>query len=196
MKLKPGATDKFCAARPVPLPLVEKVEAELLKLQTMGVITRCPPGGVANASPVVWIKKKDGKSLRMCVDYKVHVNDKIEWKSHPLPNMETVFSNLNNARAFAKIDLSNAYWQIELDDQAKKLSVINTTGGLFTVNRLQMGMKNSAAIFQKCIEQCIRGSNGTLVHQDDVLVYAEAAASLRTRLAAVRNRTQWCNYIR
>ena len=50
------------------------------------------------------------------------------------------------------------------------------------------GMKNSATIFQKCIEQCIQGSKGTLVYQDDVLVYAEMAASLRTRLVAVRNR--------
>ena len=38
------------------------------------------------------------------------------------------------------------------------------------MSRLQMGMKNLAAIFQNCIEQCIHGSKGTLVYQDDVLV--------------------------
>jgi hypothetical protein len=187
MKLKPDAVDKYCPARPVPIALQEKVTNELQRLEQMGVITQCEPGGSANASPVVWIKKKDG-NLRMCADFKVHVNGKIESESYPIPNIETVFSSVKNSKYFAKLDLSSAYWQIELDDEAKKLSVINTTNGLYTVNRLQMGMKNSAAIFQRCIEQCLAGTNGKVVYQDDVLAHAETIASLRKRKTAIRNK--------
>ena len=74
MKLKTNAQDKYCAARPVPLPYKERVANELKRLENMGVISPCKPGGVTNASPVVWIKKKDGKNLRMCADYTVHLN--------------------------------------------------------------------------------------------------------------------------
>ena len=88
----------------------------------------------SNSSPVVWIKKKNG-TFRMCADYKVHLNEKIENETYPLPNIETVFWSLEKARYFAKIDLSDAYWQIELDEDAKKMSVINTTSDLFNVNQ-------------------------------------------------------------
>eukprot|EP00733_Pompholyxophrys_punicea_P000674 Pompholyxophrys_punicea_v1_NODE_227_length_2683_cov_13.396650.p3 type:complete len:205 gc:universal NODE_227_length_2683_cov_13.396650:2325-1711(-) len=59
MKLKPGAQAKFCPAREVWLAR-SWTESKL-----WGVIRRCDPGGVKNASPVVWVKKSDG-SLRMC----------------------------------------------------------------------------------------------------------------------------------
>jgi hypothetical protein len=184
--LKPDAKNVFCASRPVPLPLVNKVNLELKRLQRMGVISPCTTGS-ANASPVVWVKKNDG-SLRMCADFKVHVNKKIESESYPLPRIETIFSDMDGAKYFAKVDLKSAYWQIELDEDAKKISVINTSAGLFTMNRLQMGMKNAASIFQRVIEQCICGLPGTIAYQDDIFIFASTEASLRKRLTSVRNK--------
>ena len=73
MELISGAKDIFCKARPVPIPLESKVESEIKRLERMGIIT--PIEHATNASPVVWIKKKNG-DLRMCADYKIHVNAK------------------------------------------------------------------------------------------------------------------------
>ena len=188
IKLKPGAKDVFCAARPVPLALADQVRAELSRLETLGVISPCNTG-VANASPVVWVKKKNG-GLRMCANFKVHVNNKIESEAYPLPHQDTVFCKMDGAKYFAKIDLSSAYWQIELDDEAKAISVINTSAGLFTLNRLQMGMKNAASIFQKVIEKCISGLPGTVAYQDDILVFGCTEASLRKWLVAVQNKLE------
>jgi hypothetical protein len=117
MELMDNARPKFCRARPVPVALEAKVNIELDRLQSLGVIEPIE-GPVSNASPVVWVKKVDG-SLRMCADYKVHVNDKIKSESHPIPTMECLFSKLKNAKKFAKIDLRSAYWQIELDEAAQ-----------------------------------------------------------------------------
>ena len=133
---------------------------------------------MSNSSPVVWVKKPNGE-LRLCVDFKVHVNKKIKTESYPIPNIETIFSKLKNANKFAKIDLTSAYWQIELDENAKDLSCINTTQGLFTVNRLQMVMKNASAIFQKTIEQILKDIKGVIIYQDDVLIYAENEDTLK-----------------
>ena len=107
IKLKPGAKDQFCAARPVPLPLQEPVKKELKRLETLGIITPCSTGS-ANASPVVWAKKKND-GLRLCADFKVHVNAKIESETFPLPHQETLFSKLDGAQYFAKLDLKDAY---------------------------------------------------------------------------------------
>lgn len=177
-----GTPDKFCAARPVPLAIQDKVKEELSRLEKLGIIT--PITAAKNASPVVWIKKKDG-SLRMCADFKVHVNGKIKSDYYPLPNIEHIFSRLKNANCFAKIDLRSAYWQIELDQDAKELSVINTTKGLYMVNRLQMGMKNSSYLFQRVMETILKDIKGILIYQDDIAVFAPDKETLNKRLNTV-----------
>ena len=124
----------------------------------------------------------------MCVDFKAHVNGKIKTEPCPTPRTETFFAKLKNAKQFAKLDLTAAYWQRELDEEAKELSIINTTKGLYKINRLQMGMKNSSAIFQRAMESALADLKGILIYQDDVLVYAENQESLHKRLEAVKTR--------
>ena len=41
-------------------------------------------------------------------------------EDYPIPDMETILLNLNGASYFDKIDLSDAYYQIEFDEDAKK----------------------------------------------------------------------------
>ena len=82
-----------------------------------------------NASPVVWQKKKDG-SFRVCAEFKVHGNDKIMTEDYSLPDMETLFHELEGSNFYVKIDLSSAYYQLMLDDAAQEICVINTTLGL------------------------------------------------------------------
>ena len=191
MKLKSGATPMFCRARKVPLPMEEKVNQEIDKLVAQGILKPVDPGGVKNASPVVWQMKKNG-SLRMCADYRMHVNDKLLTEAYPLPDIETVrfrICKLHGAdKFFAKIDLSSAYYQIELDEEAQEISIINTTRGLFKVCRLQQGFKNASAIFQKTIEECLDGIRGHIVFQDDVLAFGTTESSCQKRYNAIRDR--------
>ncbi len=186
MEVIEGAKNVFCRARPVPIALEAQVEQELQRLEALGVITPID-GGAVNASPVVWVKKPNGK-LRLCVDFKAHINEKIKTEPYPTPSTEILFAKLKNAKRFAKLDLTSAYWQIELSEEAKALSIINTTKGLYQVNRLQMGMKNSSAIFQRAMESTLADIKGVLIYQDDVLIYADNDESLRKRLEAVKTR--------
>ena len=124
----------------------------------------------------------------MCADYKIHVNDKIKSDAYPIPNIETIFANLSQAKVFAKLDLKSAYWQIELDNHAKAVSVINTCKGLYQVNRLQMGMKNASAIFQRTIESILAGISNILIYQDDIAIYAENMDELGKIIANVKQR--------
>ena len=118
----------------------------------------------------------------------MHVNDKLLSEAYPLPDIETVFHKLHGAKYFAKIDLSSAYYQIELDDEAQDISVINTTKGLFKVCRFQQGFKNASAIFQQAIEECLDGIKGHIVFQDDVMALGTTESSCKKRYNAIRER--------
>ena len=51
--------------------------------------------------------------------------------------MEEIFANLNGRRIFSKLDLSEAYLQIPVEEKCAELLTINTHRGLYKVNRLQ-----------------------------------------------------------
>ena len=74
------------------------------------------PGRVINASLELWQRNKSGE-VRLCVDLKLHINGKAMDEDYPIPEMETIFHNLHAAPYFGKIDLSDAYYQIELDER-------------------------------------------------------------------------------
>ena len=158
VNLIPGTQPMFCKARKIPLPLQDKVTEKLEQMVRQGILEPLQPGGVANASPVVWQRKKSGE-LRLCVDLKVHINGEVMDEDYPIPDMETIFHNLHGASYFGKIDLSDAYYQIELDEEANDICTINTSQGLFKMCRLPRGLKNSSSIFQNCIN--FKGGKGT-----------------------------------
>ena len=188
IKVTGDQPDVFSPARPVPVALKEAVSSEIEELVSKGVLVKAPPGGVSNCSPVVWVKKKNGR-LRMCPDYKVHLNKRICKEAYPLPDIESMFEPMHSARFFAYLDLKDAYWQIELDKDAQEFCAVNTFSGIFLVTRLQMGMKNSSAIFQNVMENHIlKGLKNVLVYQDDVIIYANTEESLKKHLNSVMGR--------
>lgn len=178
---------RFCSARPVPLPLHKSVVNALKDLEKRGIIT--PVSSSPYASPVVWVKKRDG-TLRMCADFKVHVNKAISSDSYPIPTNEVVFSGLKGSTYFAKIDLKEAYWQIPLDKDSRQICTINTTKGLYEFTRLPKGMKNSSAIFQRTIEEVLSGLKGVVIYQDDILIHGIDKAELSRRVSNVLDRLQ------
>jgi len=177
-----NAPMKFCKARGVPIHLKSQLDNEIDALERQGIISHVNSANFA--SPVVWVKKPNGR-YRMCVDYKATLNKHIQSDAYPLPTAEEIFSQIGDAKYFAKVDLKSAYWQIALDQKAKKLSVINTHKGLFQLNRLQMGLKNASAIFQRCLESILKGLPGVIVYQDDVMIFSTTNTQLKKRIKAV-----------
>ena len=192
IKLKTDANPMFCAARKVPLPLENKVNSTIDELVNLGILEPTKPGGTTNESTVVWVKK--GDKLRVSADFKIHVNDKINTEAYPLPCIETIFSRVSGAKPFGKIDLSNAYWQIPIDEDSQEVCTVNTTKGLFRVTRLQQGLKNAAAVFPQVIEQVFKGLDGHIGYQDDILIFGRTKAKLKKRYNVVKERLQGRNF--
>ena len=115
-------------------------------------------------------------------------------EDYPIPDIETIFHNLHGASYFGKIDLSDAYYHIELDDDAKEKCTINTSQGLFKTCRLPQGLKNSSSIFQNCIESNLKGIKDVVILQDDVLVYGTTKDQYEKRMLAVKSRLREKNF--
>ena len=182
-----------CSAKPEkkPLPLQDKVTEELEQMVRQGILVQ--PRGVTNASPVVRQRKKSGE-LRLCEDLKVHINGKVIEEDYTIPDRETILHNLHGASYFVKIDLSDAYYQIELDKVAKDKWKINTSQGFFKMCWLPRGLKNSSSLFQNCIESTFKGVKGVVMFQDDALVSGSNKEQFDKRILAVKSRLREKNF--
>ena len=69
--------------------------------------------------------------------------------NYPLPTVEEHFANLNGGCIFSKLDLSEAYLQIPVEEKCAEILIIKTYRGLYKINRLQYGIKVDPTIFQK-----------------------------------------------
>lgn len=167
LQLKPDANPVFLKPRPVPISLKPKVEEELARLEKMGVITQIENSDWA--TPLVPVLKEGG-GIRLCGDYKISVNKSLENVKYPLPKAEEIFSKLNNGESFTKIDLSDAYNQIELEEESTRILTWNTHKGLYQLNRLPYGITPASAIFQQTLESTLQGLRGCADFLDDIIV--------------------------
>ncbi|XP_048257829.1 uncharacterized protein K02A2.6-like [Haliotis rufescens] len=109
-------------------------------------------------------------TVRLCGDYKVTVNPVLEDNVYPLPTAEDLFAKMGGAKVFTKLDLSNAYLQLELTDRSKPLQVINTHKGLYEYQRLSFGIATAPSIFQSIMDQVLQGIPGAESLLDDILI--------------------------
>lgn len=165
--LKKDAVPVFQRARPVPLAMAPALEAHLSKLQSEGIIY--PVTSSEWASPLVVVNKKDG-GIRVCADFKRSVNKNIITDIYPPPLPEDIIADFEGCLVFSKIDLTNAYLQLDVHSSSRPLLTINTPMGLFRFSRLPFGLSSSPAIFQSVMDQVLAGIPRARAFLDDVLI--------------------------
>ena len=101
------------------------------KLQSEGIIE--PVAHSRFATPIVPVMKPTGE-VRICGDYRSTANPAIQLDSYPLPKPDDMFSSLAGCRVYSKLDLSQAYAQLLLDEESKEVTTIKTPKGLFRYN--------------------------------------------------------------
>ena len=167
LQVKPNAVPKFFKARAVPFALREAVEKELDRLEQDGVIKKVDHSEWA--APIVVVPKGDGR-IRICGDYKVTVNSVLDVDQYPLPKPEDLFASLVGGQKFSKLDLSQAYQQICLEDESQKFVTINTHKGLYRYARLPFGVASAPALFQRTMDVILQGMKHVMCYIDDILV--------------------------
>ena len=71
---------------------------------------------------------------------------------------------------FTKLDLSQTYQQVALDETSQKYVVINTHLRLFKYKRLPFGVASGPAIFQRVMDTLLQDIPMTVVYLGDILV--------------------------
>lgn len=120
LHVKPGTEPVFLKARPVPYVIRPKVEADLEAMVKNGVLE--PLITSEWATPIVPVQKKNG-GIRNCGDFKVNINPAFIAEQHPLLLIDDLFAGLSGGQKFSKIDLSQSYLQMQVDEQSVRCSL-------------------------------------------------------------------------
>ena len=178
LHMQQDAIPRFFKPRPIPFAIKDAIGKELNHLESQGIIKKIDHSEWA--TPIVAVPKKDGR-FRICGDYKVTINQVLSVDQYPLPKLEDLFATLAGGTVFTKLDLSQAYLQLQLDEKSIPYVTVNTHQGLYSYTRLPFGVASAPAMFQKLMDVVLQGILGVICYIDDILVCGKDEEShLRT----------------
>ena len=165
-------TPKAQPQRRIPFHIRADIQRALEELEQQDIIERVPENQPTPwVSPIVAVPKKDG-GVRICVDMR-QANEAIKRVRHPIPTVDDVSFELNGAQYFSKLDLSQAYHQLELDEASRYITTFSTHIGLFRYKRLNYGTNAAAEIFQHTLQAQLQGLQGVKNIADDIIVFGK-----------------------
>ena len=158
------------APRRIPLSKQDATRTEVQRMRDLGIIE---PSSSPWASPVVLVDKKDG-STRFCVDYR-RVNEVTKKDSNPLPRIDSTLDALAGAGWFSTLDLTNGYWQVEMEPADKEKTAFCMDSSLWQFKVMPFGLCNAPATFTRLMERVLHGliGHGVLVYLDDIVIYSK-----------------------
>ena len=187
LELKSDSQPVFKKKRNVPFASINQIDKELDRLESIGVISKIEYNKWA--APAVYVKKKSNE-IRVCADFSTGLNAALKDYHYPLPSPEEVFAKLNGGKYFSKIDLSEAYLQLAMEEQSSRLLCINTHRGLYKFERLAFGVKVAPAIFQQVMDTMLGGLEFSIAYLDDILIKSEDKDEHRRHVMEVFKRIQ------
>ena len=101
------------------------------------------------------------------VTTKTTVNPVLVVDKYPLLRPDDLMSQLAGGQRFSKIDLSQAYQQVQLDDESHKFV---THQGLYQYTRVPFGISLAPALFQKIMDTILQGVPYTICYLDDIIL--------------------------
>lgn len=168
--------------RRIPIPLEEKVDKKIHELLEKDIIEKVQ-GPSSWISPIVPILKDNG-DIRLCVDMR-RANTAILRENHPLPTMDCLLPKMGNAKVFSKLDIKDAFHQLELHPDSRYITTFISSKGLYRYKRLMFGITCAPEVFQKTLANMLVECEGVFNFIDDILVYGETREEHDDRLQKV-----------
>ena len=144
------------AQRRIPYHIREKVKHAIHQLVADDIIGKVPP---TQTTPwmraIVAVPKKDG-TVRICVDMR-KANCAIQRVCYLIPTVADISQALNGCKFFSKLDLSQVYHQLELNERSRYITTFSTHVGLYRYKRLNYGTNASTELFQHTLQIVLQG---------------------------------------
>lgn len=163
----PAAKPVFQPLRRVPIPLEDAVNRKLEQLLARDII-EVKDGPASWVSPLVVVGKSNGEP-RLCLDLR-RVNEAVLRERHPMPTVDDFLARLGKGKCWSKLDIKEAFLQIELAPESRDVTTFITSKGLYRFKRLPFGLVTAPELFQKTMDQILTGCEGTYWYLDDVFV--------------------------
>ena len=124
--------------------------------------------------PAPWVSNtvlspKDDGSVRVTMNAK-NVNKALISSNIPIPKHEDIKTKLSGAKVFSKMDLKSAFWQIELDEESRYLTVFHANDKLYRYKRLTMGLSPSQGELTVALRPVFAHIENVHVIHDDLIV--------------------------
>ena len=176
--------------RKVPFPLYDKLKAELDKLEEQGVITKVnTPTDWVNS--LVIVPKKNG-NIRMCIDPR-DLNRAIKRQHYKLPTREEITAKFAGAKVFSKLDASQGFYQIKLDEASSMLCTFNTPYGRYRYLRLPFGIASAPEVYHKIIHELFDDMPYVDTSMDDIIIWGPDTETHDNTVTAVLNKAREVN---
>lgn len=129
-------------------------------------------GKGACRSRVLLVKKSDG-TWRTVIDYR-KINAQMIPDSYPMPRIDDMLDNLSGAKYFSKLDMTDGFWQIGLDEKSREWTGFATRSKFWRWKVLPMGIMNSPSAFQRAMDQVLGALKWKCVmcYVDDLIIYS------------------------
>lgn len=170
-----------------PYHLRKKITEKIREMEKQDLIEEVT-GPTPWIVPLVAVPKSNG-DIRLCLDMR-GPNTAIQRTRHNTPSLDDLVQVLNGASVFSKLDMNQAYHQLELHPDSRYLTTFSSPIGLRRYKRLVFGVNCASEIFQHTLSQVLQGIPGVLNMWDDILVYGSSQEEHDRNLDLVLQRLQ------
>lgn len=173
----------------IPIAFEQEANSRLREMEDQGIIERADKNEdrITFVSPLVLVPKGNN-DFRIVVDYR-EVNKAIIREPYPMPTLDRIWTEIPKGKGnlyFTKLDLSNAFFHVELHQKVRHYTTFMTANGLMRFKRLPFGLSVAPEIFQKVMEKVLVDCKGIIVYLDDILIFGAKADELEERTAVVK----------
>ena len=171
--------------RRVAYHLIPAAEKELTTLMNMGVLERSSGRETWVSQIVVVPKEKKPGEVRITSDARC-LNKAIVRQRLVMPTLEEVAYDLEGSVCFSEIDFNKAFHQLELAEESRDITTIETTLGMLRYKVLFMGVHNATELFTWVIKyKVLQGLKGVKNIADNIIVFGKTVAEHDENLLAL-----------
>lgn len=173
----------------IPKAFQTAANERLRSMECNGIIERADKEHdvISFVSPLVLVPKGNN-DFRIVVDYR-EVNKAIVREPYPMPSLEKVWADIpcsGGTLLFTKLDLKDAYFHVELQEDVRHYTTFMTANGLMRFKRLPFGLSCAPELFQRVMERLLINCKNIIVYLDDILIFALTLEELESLVADVK----------